>query len=114
MGAHTFGTTIGGKGVDAKQAYSLAVTAAHYEHGHDPYNGTISTTEGFVMIDPGKRQIGNVADDVCMGTIKSDVRKWGPAGCIELKGKALKDWRAGNNLKGTRARAFHFFGWAAS
>ena len=113
MGACTFGTTIGGKGVDAKQAYRLAVDQGEYAHGHDAYNGTISTTQGFVMIEPGKRRIENVADDICMGKIKSAVEKWGPAGCIELKGKALTDWRARNNLKGTRARAFFFFGWAA-
>ena len=30
------------------QAYSNAVADAEYNNGHDAYNGTISTTEGFV------------------------------------------------------------------
>lgn len=48
MGAHNFETTIyTSKTVDA--AYQEAVDLALYENGHEPYNGTISTTEGVAL-----------------------------------------------------------------
>jgi len=45
MGASNFSDSA--YAVTAKDAYAEAVDRAHYNHGHDPYNGTISTTEGF-------------------------------------------------------------------
>lgn len=33
-----------GKGKTAKEAFQALVREAEWEHGHDPYNGTISTT----------------------------------------------------------------------
>lgn len=45
MGAHDFTTTTTGK--TATKAYETAVADARYEYGNDPYNGTISTTNGF-------------------------------------------------------------------
>lgn len=33
-----------GKGKTAREAFDALVAEAEYEHGHDPYNGTISTT----------------------------------------------------------------------
>lgn len=37
-------------GKDAKDAYTKAIEEAEYEHGNDPYNGTISTTDGFTDV----------------------------------------------------------------
>jgi len=113
MGAHTFHITIGGKGMDEGKAYASACRDAQYEHGHDGYNGTISTTNGIVKFEAGKRRPENVIREI-LDREDSVVEKWGPAGCIEMKGAELKRWKAANGLKGTRARAFHFFGWAAS
>lgn len=46
MGASFFRTTYRGKSL--KDAYSDAVEDAESEYGHDPYNGTISTTNGAI------------------------------------------------------------------
>lgn len=45
MGACTFRTS--GRGRSAKDVYDNLVEEAENEYGHDPYNGTISTTDGF-------------------------------------------------------------------
>ena len=42
MGAHNFITF--GEGKTAREAFDALVREAEWEHGHDPYNGTISTT----------------------------------------------------------------------
>lgn len=48
MGACDF--TAVGRGPNAEKAYRNAVEEAEYEHGHDGYNGTISTSRGFYEI----------------------------------------------------------------
>lgn len=114
MGAHTFTFSIGGKGMTPEKAYGDAVDAATYSQGHDAYNGTISTCSGFMLLKPPPRvDVHDYIDRELMNR-HGPIQKWGPAGCIELKGKPLTEWRAANSLKGTRARAFTFFGWAAS
>lgn len=47
MGAHDFQTSSTGE--NASKAYRNACEQATFEHGHDPYNGTISTTSSFRM-----------------------------------------------------------------
>jgi hypothetical protein len=46
MGATTFFTTAKGKSLT--NAYNNAVDQATYDYGNDPYNGTISTTDGVI------------------------------------------------------------------
>lgn len=53
MGATDFTNVYRGP-LSMTEAYSELVSQALWEHGHDPYNGTISTTSG-VMQDPGVR-----------------------------------------------------------
>ena len=113
MGSHTFEVTIGGRNMLPRDAYDQLVRDANHEHGHDGYNGTIATTSGFVLVDPGKRRIDTVVRDI-LDDKSSHIRKWGPAGCIELTGAPLTRWRKKHGLAGTRARAYRFFGWAAS
>jgi len=48
MGAHDFEAD--GYGKTVEEAYRDCVEQAMYDCGHDPYNGTISTTQGFVHI----------------------------------------------------------------
>jgi hypothetical protein len=48
MGGCTFTTEARGKTL--REAYGNAVQDALYEYGHDPYNGSISTTDGAVDI----------------------------------------------------------------
>lgn len=47
MGSHDVYTV--GDGATAQTAYDKLVTEAQYEYGNDVYNGTISTSSGFVM-----------------------------------------------------------------
>ena len=39
-----------GRYKSAREAYNKLVEEAEYEYGHDGYNGTISTSDGFKMI----------------------------------------------------------------
>lgn len=48
MGAHNFEDF--GYGSTPEEAYQACVNQAVYDFGHDPYNGTISTTSGIVHI----------------------------------------------------------------
>ena len=50
MGAHSFQTSANGK--SANDAYRKACERATQQYGTDPYNGTISTTNGFQMYQP--------------------------------------------------------------
>jgi len=113
VGSHTFQATIGGKGLTAAKAYEGLVAEAEREYGTDPYNGTISTTTGFVMVDIGRRRVNNIITDI-LEDDRHEIRKWGPAGCIALKGAWLTRWRKRNGLAGTRAKAYVFFGHAVS
>jgi hypothetical protein len=40
--------------------------------------------------------------------------KWGPAGCIEVTGKAAQEYRKRAGLKGRKGKVFVFFGLASS
>jgi hypothetical protein len=51
MGATSFTNEYRGTAT-LKEAYGELVDQAFYEYGHDPYNGTISTTSGCI-VDPG-------------------------------------------------------------
>ena len=46
MGAQTFEILSVGRFKTASEAYSHECAEAEYFSGHDPYNGTISTTDG--------------------------------------------------------------------
>lgn len=39
--------------------------------------------------------------------------KWGPALCVEVTGKAAREWKAQRGLARKRVRVFDFFGWAS-
>lgn len=52
MGASFFQTTYRGK--DIRDAYNSAVDDAEEEYGNDPYNGTISTTTDYGVVDKTK------------------------------------------------------------
>lgn len=51
MGATNFDTIVRGDDLTMQDAYDQARDQALYDRGHDPYNGTISTTSG-VMLAP--------------------------------------------------------------
>ena len=109
MGAVDFQVTAIGK--TAKEAYESACEQACYSEGHNPYNGTISTTAagGFIEFHRPKG-----------ATIKKFVHKhltgdwdemgndkWGPCGCICLGRNGRKGLPRGY-------RVYVFFGWAST
>ena len=116
MGACNFENLTIDRYKDANEAFVKLVKDAQYYHGHGGYTGTIAEKGSFVMITPPPRK--NPYKFAYELIDNGDHRvndKWGPAGCIELKGKWLKELREKNNLKGKRGiKAFLFFGWASS
>ena len=115
MGATNFSTTKVAK--TPKEAYRKAIEGALYEHGKNSYNGTISTTEGYYFFDEHPRWGTKKFDDWENKILSKDygpVKKWGACGCVEIKGKAAKNIKEVNGLKGKRGlKVWYFFGWAA-
>ena len=94
MGAHDF--IAYGYGKNPDEAYKDAVEGALWDFGHDPYNGTISTTDGFVMIP---REEDESYEEWARRVIDDDrVRKWEDCACTA--GNSKEEWV--------------FAGWAAS
>lgn len=90
MGATNFVEVL--RGYDsADEAYSEAVSQAIYDYGHDPYNGTISTTNGYQYL--GEVDESDVED--LIDKREDDFHKWGKCGCIKSGDKYI------------------FFGWVA-
>tara|TARA_R110002020_G_scaffold159319_1_gene343034 strand:- start:1147 stop:1515 length:369 start_codon:yes stop_codon:yes gene_type:complete len=113
MGAHESNVVKVGKYRDASQAYAEAVREAQHEHGHSGYNGTISTSHGFVMRKDspryGTKKFWKFYDDKIDGT---KFAKWN---CVEIKGAILKRIKQEYGYKGKRGiKAFYFWGLAAS
>tara|TARA_R110002110_G_scaffold145190_6_gene334599 strand:- start:2254 stop:2535 length:282 start_codon:yes stop_codon:yes gene_type:complete len=93
MGAHSF--YVAYEANNAEQAYNALVQQAIYNHGHDPYNGTISTTDGFRMITTKPDETPR---DTCIRA-EDLAEKRGECCC----------WQDQKNLQ-----MWHFAGWAAS
>ena len=113
MGAHECNVLKIGRYESAKTAYKAAVDDANWEHGHDGYNGTISTSDGFRMITNhpryGTKKFWKFYED------KLDDTKWSRWNCIEFKGTLLKKVKEEEGYKGKRnIKAFYFWGLAAS
>jgi hypothetical protein len=84
MGATSFMFTIDGDNV--RQAYSNAVEDALHYHGHDNYNGTISTTRGVREFTWTKsKQFPTPQDYADHLMMNGTIQKWGSAGCILIK-----------------------------
>lgn len=105
MGGHDFECTAQGK--TAKEAYKNAVEQAEYDYGHEAYNGTISTTDGFKMMPPMEivhqttggscRRMETAGEH--MLRVLNHTEKWGKAAC----------WPDPHD-----PALWHFAGWAAS
>lgn len=61
MGGIDFRTRSRGKSV--RDAYTSARSEAEFEHGNDPYNGTISTTQGYKDVTDEYRKSGKTIED---------------------------------------------------
>ena len=113
MGAHECGNLSVGRHKNAKEAYKELVNNAKYWRGHDAYNGTISTSDGFNMINKHPRFGTKTWDKFENDTLENT--KWVEWNCIELKGAILKKIKEKHGYKGKRnIKAFYFWGLAAS
>ena len=118
MGAHECNVVKVGKYRDANQAYAEAVKEAEHQYGHDGYNGTISTSDGFVLRKDnpryGTKKFWKYYSDKIDGT------KWGSWNCIEIKGvtgkKIKKEYGFMPTIKGMPRgiKVYFFWGLAAS
>ena len=102
-----------GRYKSAEEAYNELVEEAEYEYGHDGYNGTISTSDGFFIRKEHPRydtkKFWKFVDDTMDGTKFS---RWN---CIEFKGATLKKAKEESGYKGKKnIKAFFFWGLAAS
>lgn len=90
MGATSFVEVM--QGYDSPtDAYQEARYQGIYEYGHNPYNGTISTTEGY-------QYLGEIPEKDVEEFIEKNIdnfNKWGLCGCVKSDDKYI------------------FFGWAA-
>ena len=114
MGAENFTMLKIGVFKTAKDAFNEAVDDALYEHGHDSYNGTISTTELTRVITDAPRP-NTKAWNALIDKLEREVPKWE---CIAIeipKGKAFKKLklsRYGNKIK-KNLKAYVFIGCAS-
>ena len=105
MGSHNFSNV--GYGKTAKEAYNDLVDQALWEYGHDPYNGTISTTCGFIMTSIDQKRVTQQAIDRWLEKAWEQTDKHVPCHCLELPRSHAKGKPRG-------VRAFIFAGWANS
>ena len=105
MGATNFSTQA--TGPSPQQAYHAACREAEHEHGHNSYNGTISTTASFTITELDQTSFTQAAIDRWLERAWERTEKWGPCECLELPRKLAP--------KGTPRghRAYLFAGWAA-
>lgn len=87
MGSHGFTTHVsfkelGGKH-DVQTAYRHAVDQALVEYGNEPYNGTISTTNGVTIHDRHIRSLNEAYDFGC-GDALDRYQKWESCGAIAV------------------------------
>ena len=96
------------RGASMREAYNNAVEDAVYENGNDPYNGTISTTNGVTDITKQFRASGKNLDDYAYYLYENNkLEKWGPALgiCVTepvLNTNKIKTQVATTPQKGTR------------
>jgi len=99
MGAHTFEDQ--GHGATAEEAFKSLCDQATYDEGHNPYNGTISTNESFVIVPLLQGETLN--EWRIRQWDNEDISKWGPCACV-----ADPDIPIENGIS-----LWHFAGWAA-
>ena len=113
MGAHESNIIKVGKYRDPNQAYMEAVREAQEYYGKQPYNGTISTSHGFIIRKDnpryGTKKFWEYYIDTLSGT------KFSEWNCIEIKGTRAKTIKISYGFKGKRnVKVYFFWGLAAS
>jgi hypothetical protein len=81
MGASFFRTAYRGKSMS--DAYSSAVSDAEEEYGHDPYNGTISTTNGVTDVTNSYKSSGKSLNDYIDTWVDKGEKRQCLAICLE-------------------------------
>jgi len=104
MGASNISQVIYGKTL--ADAYNNACQEATYEHGHDSYNGTISTTRGVKLVQPTQKQITDKYLRAFQNASWDRTEKWGHVEALALPHKYYKG-------RGHGVRAWLVCGWAA-
>lgn len=96
MGAATFFNSI--KGTDPNEAFKALTTQSQYEDGHQ-YSGGIGMKHSFDLAGTVDtlQEARELADRLIDQDDPRFCDKWGPAGCIVVRGQG-----------------FAFFGWASS
>lgn len=89
MGATNIGFQVK-KDVDLGKWYRNAVESAQFEDGHDPYNGTISTTRGITISTQVFADEEEAEDYVYEHT-----EKWGPVLAVTVKTPSKEYWFVG-------------------
>lgn len=113
MGATNFGMIEIGKFKTVQEAYRSAVKKAQLEYGTDPYNGTISTTNG-VRLATGNPAYGTNDFEAFESKRLDSIQKWGACEAVEITGPKLSELKEASGLSDEKGiRAFYFFGWAA-
>lgn len=106
MGACSFYQSAYGK--DLQDAYKNAVDEARYEHGHDSYNGTISTTD-LIGLDSSAPRYGTKAFSKYLNKRLDTMDKWSCL-AVEVTGKALKEYRQRHGLQRRKIKVYFFYG----
>jgi len=112
MGAQVFEILTVGRFKSASEAYSYECEEAQYDDGHDPYNGTISTTDRCYRRTEFPRYGTRKFD----GWVGKEIDSMDKRECrfVELEGAALKKAKERRGYKGKKGiKAFYFYGWAA-
>lgn len=111
MGACNF--TVKSFGRTIQDAFKNAVDNALYEHGHDCYNGTISTTDFKCELKDvpryGTKAYNKYIDDLLNDWTR--LKKWETVG-FKLTGKYAQAWRKNNGYSRKKGDVYVFFGWA--
>jgi len=131
MGASSFEITVIGK-YTPHEAYRKALEDAEsdaqadadaegeeYDEGDmEAYSGTIISKPTYKIKSfdcPSRKDPYKLADELILNEDSAINNKYGPTGCIEIKGALLKRKKDRKGLKGKKnIRGFIFFGWAPS
>ena len=92
-----------GKGHSAREAFNALVSEAEWEYGHDPYNGTISTTR---LYDAKPVKIADEWSEDAreLAIVEADANDFGE----KWESRAIDCGECGDGL-----RMWAFYGWAA-
>ena len=90
-----------GEGRTAREAFDALVREAEWEYGHDPYNGTISTTR---LMRGNVKVADEWSEDVReLAIIEADANDWGE----KWESRAIDCGECGDGHR------WAFYGWAA-